>query len=246
MGTARQPGYRIALPGLALALAACNAQPPVMQRELGDFELKLGTSPTRSMAQGLIQPARLGAFHGGLDLTHAQGWYLGQWAPSLGISDGQTLELDTYLGYRTPHEEHLGYELGLIRYSFPALHGVGRHEAYGGLTFFGHRLGAAYSQGPSRTDSTLLLDLDLPSRWKLDLTFKYAHHRLGTPAYLADGSALWVFDDWSLDLSRRWLGLDMQLRYSDSDLSGPGCVAYSGQNAHCEALLLFSVERPLF
>ena len=43
------------------------AEAQIFQRELGDFDLKLGTTPTRSMAQGLVKPAAVGSFHGGLD-----------------------------------------------------------------------------------------------------------------------------------------------------------------------------------
>ncbi|CAM3255861.1 hypothetical protein PSPL106493_15865 [Pseudomonas plecoglossicida] len=49
-----------------------------IQRQLGDFDFKLGTSASRTMAQGLISPSAVGAFHGGLDLSHPSGWYFGQ------------------------------------------------------------------------------------------------------------------------------------------------------------------------
>lgn len=51
-------------------LASSSALAQVMARDLGDFELKLATSPTRSMAQGLVTPGSSGSFHGGLDLSH--------------------------------------------------------------------------------------------------------------------------------------------------------------------------------
>ena len=68
-----------------LAGAAMTAQAQLLERDLGNFELKLGTTPSRSMAQGLVQPMRVGTFYGGFDLTHHDGWYLGQWAPSTGL-----------------------------------------------------------------------------------------------------------------------------------------------------------------
>ncbi|EPL7808464.1 TPA: TorF family putative porin, partial [Pseudomonas aeruginosa] len=45
-------------------LASSSALAQVMARDLGDFELKLATSPTRSMAQGLVTPGSSGSFHG--------------------------------------------------------------------------------------------------------------------------------------------------------------------------------------
>ncbi|WP_351059970.1 TorF family putative porin, partial [Psychrobacter sp. TB20-MNA-CIBAN-0197] len=65
-------------------LSGATAHAQVFQGELGDFDLKLGTTPSRSMAQGLVKPAAVGSFHGGLDLSHDSGVYFGQYAPSMG------------------------------------------------------------------------------------------------------------------------------------------------------------------
>lgn len=231
---------------LALAGSATAASAQLLDRELGDFELKLGTVPSRSMAQGLIQPARGGTFHGGFDLAHPTGWYAGHWSPSAGLAGERALEIDSYLGFHSPQVSTLGYELGLIRYSFPETTALDRHSAYAGLTLAGNRLGAALSNGPRRSDSRLLMDLDLLDRWGLGLTLEYANHRLDQPRGLADGSALRVYNDWSLNLSRRLLGTDLRLHYTDSDLAGPQCGAYSGLNRYCEDFWMISLERPLF
>lgn len=74
-----------------LLLSAALLFSPVLmaqqiKRELGDFDFTLGTTPSRSMAQGLISPSAVGAFHGGLDFSHPSGWYLGQYAPSMGVT----------------------------------------------------------------------------------------------------------------------------------------------------------------
>lgn len=231
---------------LLALLAGGSAQAEVMLRELGDFELKLGTAPTRSMAQGLIQPARIGTFHGGLDLTHANGWYFGNWVPSMGLDKHGMLEVDSYLGYASGPDDALGYELGLIRYGYPEQPESNRHEIYAGVSsLFGSRLGAALSEAPGRADTTLLMDVGrMP--WDLGLTFKYASHALDKPVQLSGGRSVRVFNDWSLNLSRPWLGTQFDLSFSASDLSGPGCAAYSGQNAYCEEFLLLRLERPLF
>ncbi|GAB3389738.1 TorF family putative porin [Azotobacter armeniacus] len=229
-----------------LAGAAVTAHAQTLERELGDFELKLSTTPSRSMAQGLVQPARVGAFHGGLDLTHTDGWYLGNWSPSTGLLEDSRLELDSYLGYKRASGGTLGYEFGLIRYSFPRLEGLDRHELYAGISLEDSRLGAAWSRAAERTDSTLLLDLDLLHPLNLDLTLKYANHSLDRPVYLSDGGSVQSFNDWSLNLSRPWLGLRVGVTYSGSDLRGTGCSAYSGQNSHCDDFLMFRLEHPLF
>jgi uncharacterized protein (TIGR02001 family) len=233
---------------LAMLLSvACVAENNVLEREVGEFDLKLGTAPTRSMAQGLVRPTTAGAFHGGLDLTHTSGWYIGQWSPSLGLSEGSQLEVNSYLGLaRQPFDASLGYELGLIRYSFPQVSARDHNEYYAGLNLSGSRLGAALSNSLGRTDSTLFLDLGSFKPFGVGLRMKYANHALDEPHNLANGGSVRVFNDWSLNLSRPWLGILFDMSYTGSSLGGPQCGAYSGQNLRCDGLLMFRVERPLY
>lgn len=235
-----------ALALFCLACAGCASQPEVLERELGAFDLKLGTAPTRSMAQGLVRPAAIGALHGGLDATHESGWYVGQWSPGVGLLDGSQAELNSYLGYAKPHLNNTpGYELGVIRYSFPELSAWNSEAFYTGLNIAGNRLGGALSNGPGRTDTTLLLDLDWLRDWGLELQVKFAKHRLDRPQGHPD-DRLRAFKDWSLNLSRPVLGLRLDLSWSDSDLHGPRCNLYSGQNARCQGLWTLKAEGLLF
>lgn len=65
------------LTALIIGLSGCASQPEVVEREVGQFDLRLGTAPTRSMAQGLVSPTAGSTFRGGLDLTHSSGFYVG-------------------------------------------------------------------------------------------------------------------------------------------------------------------------
>ncbi len=104
-----------------------------IKREVGDFDFTLSTTPTRSMAQGLISPAATGAFHGGLDFSHTSGWYVGQYTPSMGVAPGSTLRVDNYVGYKHHFDSTLGYEIGVIHYSQPNIAGAESHALYGGF-----------------------------------------------------------------------------------------------------------------
>ncbi len=231
---------------LALTFFACaDAHAQVLQRELGDYDLRLGTTPTRSMAQGLVQPSQGGTFQGGLDLTHDSGWYLGQWSPSMGIARDSRLELDSYSGFKRPFNDRFGYELGLIRYSHPGFSAEDSNEYYAGLTLLDSRFGAAVSQAPGRADSTLLMNLALQP-FAMNVSMKYANHTLDDAVGYGDGRLVRVFNDWSLNLSRPWAGIDLNLSYSGSSLSGPQCVAYSGHNGYCEDFVMLKAERSLF
>jgi len=230
-----------------ISLLACmHADAQIFQRELGDYDLKLGTSPSRSMAQGLVKPSSSGSFHGGLDLSHDSGWYVGQWAPSMGLSPASNLEVDSYLGFKHPFDETLGYEVGMIHYSYPQLDTLDSQEFFGGLTLLGSRFGAAFSNDPDRRNSTLFANLSGNEPFGIGLSLKYTSHRLNSPVSIADGGYISTFNDWSVKLSRPWLGIDLNLIYSDSNLNGNGCSAYPGHNSQCDGLLTFKAERSFY
>ena len=232
------------LTGTLLSSAVANAQ--VFSRELGDFDLKLGTQPSRSMAQGLVKPTSPGStFHGGLDLTHDSGWYIGQWAPTMGIKPGSNLEVDSYLGYKHPFDKTLSYELGMIHYSYPKVRPMDSQQFYAGLTLLGTRLGAAFSNDPDRRDSTVFADLGVNRPFGIGVSMKYTTHQLGTPASV-DGGTISSFSDWSVQFSRAWKGIDLDLIYSDSSLSGGDCSAYSGHNSQCDGLLTLKAARSFY
>jgi len=233
---------------LVSALAASPlAQAQIFQRELGDFDLKLGTTPSRSMAQGLVKPTSPGSdsFHGGLDLSHDSGLYIGQFSPNMGLSSTSNLEVDSYMGFKHPFDQTLGYEVGLIHYSYPTLSLRNSQEFYGGLNLLGNRFGASFSNDPDRQDSTLFADLSGTQPFGIGVSMKYTTHQLGTPASV-EGGAISSFSDWSVQFSRAWKGIDLDLIYSGSSLTGSDCSAYSGHNSQCDGLLTLKAARSCY
>lgn len=219
----------------------------VLERDLGDFDLKLATTPTRTMAQGLVTPSGgSGSFHGGMDLTHDSGFYFGQWAPNMGFTPDSALEVDSYMGFKKPFDNTLGYELGVIRYSYPDTSQVDSHEFYAGLRVFNSRVGAAFSNDVGTRNSTVFIDLGGIERLGLGVRLQYANHQFDTPQAGEDGSLVNGFNDWSLNLSRPWLGIDMNLIYSGSSLSGSDCSVYSGHNPYCEGTVTIKAVRSFF
>jgi uncharacterized protein (TIGR02001 family) len=236
-------------PGLLLMaglLAQQTAFAQVIQRELGDFDLKLGTSPSRSMAQGLVQPSTGTSFHGGLDLTHDSGLYFGQWSPSVGLTDTSTFEIDSYMGYKHPFDNTMGYEVGVIQYSYPDLDTPDSHALYAGLRVLGSRFGAAFNTAVDSRSSTLFADLGGLPILDLGVTFKVSNHQLNTPFTIGEGSEVRGFNDWSLQLSRPISGIDFNFIYTGSDLSGASCSAYSGQNSQCDGVFTLKAEHAFF
>jgi len=233
---------------IASTLLVCQgAEAQGIERDLGDFSLKLATTPTRSMAQGLVTPTSGGsAFHGGLDLTHNSGFYFGQWSPNAGIAPDSTLEVDSYMGFKKPFDKTLGYELGVIRYSYPNSNQIDSHELYAGFRIFDSRIGTAFSNDAGRQDSTLFLDLGNIVPLGFDLRMQYGNHQLDAPTLIEGGGMISAYNDWSLNVSRPLMGMDMNLTYSGSSLTGADCSAYSGHNSECESTVTLKVVRALF
>lgn len=229
-----------------LVLWQLQAQAQLLKRDLGDFDLSLGSSPSRSMAQGLVKPASAGSFHGGLDLAHDSGWYVGQWAPSMGLRNASSLQVDSYLGYKQPFERTLGYEVGMIHYSYPNLADADRQALYAGLNLLGNRFGAAFGTDRNRHTSSLFSELGQFRPLDVGIRFKLTHYSLNTPFSIGAHDSVQSFSDWSLTLSRPWLGIDLDLIYSDSSLSDSGCQAWAGQDPQCSGMLTFKAERALF
>ncbi|MHC8368081.1 TorF family putative porin [Pseudomonas sp. ZT5P21] len=229
--------------GGLMSSSITNAQ--IFQRELGDFDLKLGTSPSRSMAQGLVKPSNTGSFHGGLDLSHDSGFYVGQWSPSMGLSPGNNLEVDSYMGFKQPFDQSLGYEVGMIHYSYPKVDTLDTQELFGGLTLLGSRFGAAFSNDPDKQNSTVFADLGGNQPFGIGISMKYTTHQLNAPVSV-DGGSVGSFTDWSLTLSRPFMGIDLDLIYSDSSLSGSDCSAYSGHNSQCDGVVTFKAQRAFY
>lgn len=231
---------------LASSLLACSvANAQIFQRELGDFDLKLGTSPSRSMAQGLVKPASTGSFHGGLDLSHDSGFYAGQWSPSVGLSPGKNLEVDSYVGFKQPFDHSLGYEVGMIHYSYPTVETLDSQELFGGLTLLGSRFGAAFSNDPDKQNSTVFADLNGNQPFGIGVSMKYTTHQLNAPVSV-EGGYVGSFTDWSVTLSRPFMGIDLNLIYSDSSLSGSDCSAYSGHNSQCDGLVTLKAQHAFY
>lgn len=228
---------------LLAVCGACIAQP--MERELGDFDLKMAYAPTRSMANGLVSPQSTGSVHGGVDISHSSGLYMGQWALSFDPTNAQALETDSYLGFKHPLNADVGYELGTLINSYPTLDSLNVRQYYAGVSLYDSRLGTAFSVNPDRQDRTLLADLGLLQPLGFDLVVKYSDHDLFTPVQTA-GGAVGSFVDWSVNVSRPWLGIDLGVSYSGSSLDRSQCGAYSGSNTYCDSAVTLRASRIIF
>ena len=76
--------------------------------------------------RGIAQASTNPAIQGGMDYSHTSGFYAGLWgsnvswiADSGAVATGSvTMELDTYLGYKSSITEDVGYDVGYVRYNY--------------------------------------------------------------------------------------------------------------------------------
>jgi uncharacterized protein (TIGR02001 family) len=163
----------------------------------------------------------------------------------MGLTPGANLEVDSYMGFKQPFDNTLGYEVGMIRYSYPKVETLDSQELFGGLTFLGSRFGAAFSNDPDKQNSTVFADLGGNQPFGIGISMKYTTHQLNTPVSV-DGGYVGSFTDWSVQFSRPFMGVDLDLIYSGSSLSGSDCSAYSGHNSQCDGLVTLKAERAFY
>jgi len=100
--------------------------------------------------RGISQTYKLPAVQGGIDYSHASGFYLGTWASNVSgnqYPNGASLEWDFYGGYKSAISGDLGFDVGLLYYWYPGAHynvstkdKFNNTELYGALTYIGMSL----------------------------------------------------------------------------------------------------------
>ena len=104
--------------------------------------------------RGLTQTGEEPAIQGGVDYSHASGFYLGAWGSNISwledykdganvsAYDNSSLEIDVYGGFRnTIGETGIGYDVGLLQYIYPGdnndnlVEDAETTEVYGALSY---------------------------------------------------------------------------------------------------------------
>jgi uncharacterized protein (TIGR02001 family) len=110
-----------------LILAALAVPSVAMAEEASPHTISANVGFTTDyIFRGIAQTSHNPAVQGGIDYTHASGFYAGVWgsnvswiADSGAVATGSvTMELDTYLGFRGGFAEDFTYDVGFIRYNY--------------------------------------------------------------------------------------------------------------------------------
>ncbi len=211
---------------------------------------------TDYMFRGLSQTDNKGAIQGGFDYEHESGLYAGVWASNVDF-DGETdsgrswsenLEVDTYAGFKNDiGDTGIGYDVGYLRYNYndddKSDYGTNEWYIAGSYSFF--NAGFKYSSnwfGSSDSSKYVHagIDYDLPYEVALSATVgKSFGDAYKTDNLVKDAE----YVDYSIGVSKEFVGLDVGLSYIGNDLSNSECKALGYQTNQCDERFVLSVSK---
>lgn len=199
--------------------------------------------------RGLTQTGEDPALQGGMDYSHASGFYVGLWGSNVSwLEDFQTytkgsLEIDIYAGFRNSiGNTGLTYDLGVLRYQYPGDRPAGitnanTTELYAALGWkwftakYSHSIsdetfGVANSRGSSY--------IDLSASVPIADTGLTAGVHWGKQDYDGAGNNVFDYEDWKVSLtydlgklSTVTKGMTLGVAYTDTDAAR---AAYTDTN----------------
>ncbi len=192
--------------------------------------------------RGISQTGAKPAIQGGFDYAHSSGFYAGVWGSSISwISDGALasnagLELDTYFGFKNSFAGDFSYDVGFLRYNYPAGTYVNpipanfakadTDEIYGALVYKWLTLKYSYSLGDtfavSQASGTSYLDLSA-SYPIADTGITLGAH-YGKQSYKGTSTSNLVaagadpsYSDYKLSVTKDFSGYVLGLAYSNTN-----------------------------
>lgn len=86
--------------------------------------------------RGITQSAKDPAIQGSIDFAAENGWYVGAWASNVDFGPGDPdVELDVYTGFTGTSEGGLGWDVGLVYYTYPSESDLNYFEIYGSVSY---------------------------------------------------------------------------------------------------------------
>lgn len=235
-------------PFLAVALAGLVSVPALAEdaAPASPFSFNVGLV-SDYLFRGVSQTHGDAALQGGVDFTHASGFYLGAWGSTISWVKDYTgkgsAEVDLYGGYKASLGGDWGYDLGVISYLYPnkgVANAFGANpnttEVYGAISYktltvkysratSDHFIGWYSATGGSTKGSGYLeanYSLDLGDGWGVTA---HAGRQKVKDQPIAD------YTDWKLGVTKDVGFGVVTLAYSDTNAKGGTGEAYSWPNS---------------
>jgi uncharacterized protein (TIGR02001 family) len=232
----------LALPAVAMAEDAKPAEAPKSDWTFaGNFGLS-----SEYLYRGIAQTDRKPAVSGGFDLTHASGFYLGNWDSTISwisgdlTQSGQTsapIEMDFYGGYKFEVVKDVTLDLGVLQYYYPVagvkpvtnpdtleLYVAG---SYGPATLkYSHSTGNLFGTANSKGSGYL----DLSLSFDLGSGFTVAPH-VGHQKVAGSANTNLTYTDYNVKVTKDLSGWGVSLGYYGTNAKDAGYLLPTGASA---------------
>lgn len=233
---------------MVLALCASGMSTSARAEDAGPADWRNGFSLTANVTlasqyryRGIMQTNNKPALQGGFDVTHASGFYIGNWNSTITWLDdtdpdvSAPLEMDFYAGFRGNITPDVTFDVGVLQYYYPGDYPGGytspnTTEAYAGVGYgplsfkyshaFTNLFGVPDSKNSQYYDARGSFETGV---WGLKLDAHVGYQKVRN---MTDGS----YTDWSLGLSKTWgKHITTTLSYIDTNADRNVYVNSSGR-----------------
>jgi len=167
--------------------------------------------------RGVSLSAKDPALQGSIDYAHDSGFYVGAWGSNIDYGDDVDgdIEVDLYAGFANQINDDLGYDVGLVYYTYPGSDDIEDYpELYAGLTYKWLEVKQWYSNDYGGLDVDAFYTeangtFELPANFSLGVHLGYNY-----------GDAFEDFEylDYSIGVGYTLSHFDVGLKYVDNDM----------------------------
>lgn len=219
--------------GLLAAAAAANAQVTSTWTLTNDYDFR-----------GASQSATDPAVQASIDYAHESGWYVGAWASNVDFGPADVdYEVDLYTGFSGGDENGLGWDVGLVYYSYPDESDFNYPEIYGKLNY-GMFSGALFYSNDyvNSGDSAEYLSGDvavpLPQNFSI---LGHAGYSFGDFWDGEDGDSSSDYIDWSVGVGYTVGNFELALKWVDTTLDDGDFGFSNGDVFNTEGRVIFTI-----
>jgi uncharacterized protein (TIGR02001 family) len=219
--------------GLLVAAAAANAEVSSTWTLTNDYDFR-----------GASQSAKDPAIQASVDYAHESGWYLGAWGSNVDFGDdaGVDWELDLYTGFSGGEEDGLGWDVGLVYYTYPDESDFNYPEIYGKLSY-GVFSGALFYSNDYVNSSENAFYISGDANVPLPRNFSvlaHAGYSFGDFWDGADGEPSSDYIDWSVGVGYTVSHFDLALKWVDTTLDEGDFGFSDGDVFNTEGRVIFT------
>ena len=191
--------------------------------------------------RGISLSAKDPALQGSIDWAAENGFYVGAWGSNIDYGQGVDgdIEIDLYAGYAGETEAGLGWDVGLVYYTYPGADDIDDYpELYAGLSYKWFEFKQWYTNDYGGTDldgwyTEGNASFELPANFGLNLHLGYNY---------GDAFDDTEYMDYSIGVAYTLGNFDLELKWVDNDLSN-GDFLYSRDDVfNSEGRAIFSVS----